>query len=221
MITLQNIQKVYRTDTVQTQALSNISLDIAKGEFLSIMGPSGCGKSTLLNIMGLLDMPSGGAVKIDDQSTEKLSDKELAHFRNKKLGFIFQSYHLINDLKVLDNVELPLLYRSSSSGQRSGMAQEALGKVGLSNRVKHFPSQLSGGQKQRVAIARAIVGKPEIILADEPTGNLDSAMGNEIMEILLHLNRSEGTTIVMVTHDEYMAKKTHRLVRLFDGSQVQ
>jgi putative ABC transport system ATP-binding protein len=221
MIRLQNIQKVYRTDTVQTQALNNITLDIAKGEFLSIMGPSGCGKSTLLNIMGLLDMPSQGDVKIDDQSTQKLSDKALAHFRNKKLGFIFQSYHLINDLKVLDNVELPLLYRSSSSAQRSGLAQEALAKVGLSNRVKHFPSQLSGGQKQRVAIARAIVGKPEIILADEPTGNLDSAMGNEIMEILLNLNRTEGTTIVMVTHDEHMARKTHRLVRLFDGSQVQ
>jgi putative ABC transport system ATP-binding protein len=221
MIKLQNIQKVYRTDTVQTQALNNITLDIAKGEFLSIMGPSGCGKSTLLNIMGLLDMPSQGDVKIDDQSTQKLSDKALAHFRNRKLGFIFQSYHLINDLKVLDNVELPLLYRSSSSAQRSGFAQEALAKVGLSNRVKHFPSQLSGGQKQRVAIARAIVGKPEIILADEPTGNLDSAMGNEIMEILLNLNRTEGATIVMVTHDEHMAKKTHRLVRLFDGSQVQ
>ena len=221
MIQLQNIQKVYRTDTVETQALNSISLDIAKGEFLSVMGPSGCGKSTLLNIMGLLDMPSVGDVKIDDQSTAKLSDKELAHFRNKKLGFIFQSYHLINDLKVLDNVELPLLYRNSSSAERSELAKEALAKVGLSNRIKHFPSQLSGGQKQRVAIARAIVGKPEIILADEPTGNLDSAMGNEIMDILINLNRNEGTTIVMVTHDENMAKKTHRLVRLFDGSQVQ
>jgi len=221
MIKLQNIEKVYRTDTVETQALSSISLDIAKGEFLSVMGPSGCGKSTLLNIIGLLDMPSVGEVKIDDQSTGKLSDKELAHFRNKKLGFIFQSYHLINDLKVLDNVELPLLYRNSSAAERSALAKEALGKVGLSNRIKHFPTQLSGGQKQRVAIARAIVGKPEIILADEPTGNLDSAMGSEIMDILINLNRNEGTTIVMVTHDENMAKKTHRLVRLFDGSQVQ
>ena len=221
MIKLHNIQKVYRTDTVETQALNSISLDIAKGEFLSVMGPSGCGKSTLLNIMGLLDMPSKGAVRIDEQPTEKLSDTELAHFRNKKLGFIFQSYHLINDLKVLDNVELPLLYRSSSSSLRTELAKEALAKVGLSNRMKHFPSQLSGGQKQRVAIARAIVGKPEIILADEPTGNLDSAMGNEIMDILIQLNRNGGTTIVMVTHDEQMAKKTHRLVRLFDGSQVQ
>src|SRR5450432_2137515 len=221
MIKLQNIQKVYRTDTVETQALSSISLDIAKGEFLSVMGPSGCGKSTLLNIMGLLDQPSAGNVKIDEQQTDTLSDKELAHFRNKKLGFIFQSYHLINDLKVIDNVELPLLYRSSSSAERSVLAKQALEKVGLSNRVKHFPTQLSGGQKQRVAIARAIVGKPEIILADEPTGNLDSAMGNEVMDILLHLNKTEGTTIVMVTHDEHMAKKTHRLMRLFEGSQVQ
>ncbi|HMC84344.1 MAG TPA: ABC transporter ATP-binding protein [Chitinophagaceae bacterium] len=221
MIQLQNIQKVYRTDTVETQALSSISLDIAKGEFLSVMGPSGCGKSTLLNIMGLLDQPSKGDIKIDEQSTNTLSDKELAHFRNKKLGFIFQSYHLINDLRVLDNVELPLLYRNSSSAERSNLAKQALEKVGLSNRVKHFPTQLSGGQKQRVAIARAIVGNPEIILADEPTGNLDSAMGDEIMNILINLNRTEGTTIVMVTHDENMAKKTHRLVRLFDGSQVQ
>jgi len=221
MIQLKNIEKVYRTDTVETLALSSISLDIAKGEFLSVMGPSGCGKSTLLNIMGLLDAPTKGDIKIDEQKTDHLSDKQLAKFRNKKLGFIFQSYHLINDLKVLDNVELPLLYRTSSAKERRQLATDALAKVGLSNRVKHFPSQLSGGQKQRVAIARAIVGKPEIILADEPTGNLDSAMGNEIMEILLQLNNTEGTTIIMVTHDENMAKKTHRLVRLFDGSQVQ
>ncbi|MBE7169488.1 MAG: ABC transporter ATP-binding protein [Williamsia sp.] len=220
MIHLQNIEKVYRTDTIETRALNHISLDVAKGEFLSIMGPSGCGKSTLLNIMGLLDEPSGGELKIDEQKTDHLSDKELARFRNKKIGFIFQSYHLINDLKVLDNVELPLLYRSSTARERKGLAATALEKVGLSNRMKHFPTQLSGGQKQRVAIARAIVGRPEIILADEPTGNLDSAMGNEIMEILIGLNRNEGTTIVMVTHDEQMARRTHRLVRLFDGAQV-
>jgi putative ABC transport system ATP-binding protein len=220
MIRLQNIEKVYRTDTVETLALNKVSLEIAKGEFLSIMGPSGCGKSTLLNIMGLLDEPSKGDIRIDDQTTANFSDKQLAQFRNKKLGFIFQSYHLINDLQVLDNVELPLLYRSVSAKERKQMATEALAKVGLSNRVKHFPSQLSGGQKQRVAIARAIVGSPEIILADEPTGNLDSAMGNEIMDILLQLNKNDGTTIVMVTHDENMAHKTHRLVRLFDGSQV-
>jgi putative ABC transport system ATP-binding protein len=221
MINLQNIEKVYRTDTVETLALNKVSLEVAKGEFLSIMGPSGCGKSTLLNIIGLLDEPSKGEIRIDDQKTANLSDKQLAQFRNKKLGFIFQSYHLINDLQVLDNVELPLLYRDTTAKERKQLATEALAKVGLSNRVKHFPSQLSGGQKQRVAIARAIVGRPEIILADEPTGNLDSAMGNEIMDILIQLNQQDGTTIIMVTHDENMAKKTHRLVRLFDGSQVQ
>jgi putative ABC transport system ATP-binding protein len=220
MIRLQNIEKVYRTDTIETLALNSISLDIDKGEFLSIMGPSGCGKSTLLNIMGLLDAPSKGDVRIGEQATLNLSDKQLAHFRNQKLGFIFQSYHLINDLQVLDNVELPLLYRNTTAKERKQLATEALEKVGLSNRIKHFPTQLSGGQRQRVAIARAIVGKPEIILADEPTGNLDSAMGNEIMEILIQLNKVDGTTIVMVTHDENMANKTHRLVRLFDGAQV-
>lgn len=221
MIRLQNIEKVYQTDTIETLALNKISLNIDKGEFVSVMGPSGCGKSTLLNIIGLLDTPTKGAVQIDAQTTDDLSNNQLAHFRNKKIGFIFQSYHLINDLKVLDNVELPLLYRKCTAKERKELATAALEKVGLSNRIKHFPTQLSGGQKQRVAIARAIVGQPEIILADEPTGNLDSSMGNEIMEILLHLNKSENTTVVMVTHDENMAKRTHRLMRLFDGSQVQ
>jgi len=220
MIKLKNIEKVYRTSTIETLALNEINLEVGKGEFLSIMGPSGCGKSTLLNIMGLLDEPSKGQITVGDEVISDFSDKKLANFRNQKLGFIFQSYHLINDLPVLDNVELPLLYRSSSSSERTRLATEALQKVGLSNRIKHYPSQLSGGQKQRVAIARAIVGRPEIILADEPTGNLDSAMGNEIMDILINLNKNEGTTIVMVTHDENMAKKTNRLVRLFDGTQV-
>ncbi|WP_158799149.1 ABC transporter ATP-binding protein [Pedobacter sp. L105] len=220
MIQLNNIEKVYRTDTIETLALNNISLHVEKGEFLSIMGPSGCGKSTLLNLMGLLDMPSRGDVLIDRQTTQQMPDAQLAHFRNSKIGFIFQSYHLINDLQVLDNVELPLLYRKSTAKERKERATEALIKVGLGNRIKHFPTQLSGGQRQRVAIARAIVGRPEIILADEPTGNLDSAMGDEIMNILLELNRVDGTTIVMVTHDANMAQRTHRLVRLFDGSQV-
>ncbi|MFD2522927.1 ABC transporter ATP-binding protein [Emticicia soli] len=220
MIKLKNIEKVYRTSTVETLALNEINLEVGKGEFLSIMGPSGCGKSTLLNIMGLLDEPSNGEITVDNETIRDFSDKKLAHFRNQKLGFIFQSYHLINDLPVIDNVELPLLYRSASASERTKLATEALQKVGLSNRMKHYPSQLSGGQKQRVAIARAIVGRPEIILADEPTGNLDSAMGNEIMDILIGLNKNDGTTIVMVTHDENMAKKTNRLVRLFDGSQV-
>ncbi|HZE85591.1 MAG TPA: ABC transporter ATP-binding protein [Puia sp.] len=220
MIQLKNIEKVYRTDTIETLALSSVSLEIAKGEFLSVMGPSGCGKSTLLNIIGLLDAPTNGDIKIDEQGTGRLSDKQLAQFRNKKLGFVFQSYHLINDLKVLDNVELPLLYRTGSSKERRKLAAAALEKVGLSNRSGHFPSQLSGGQKQRVAIARAIVGRPEIILADEPTGNLDSVMGSDIMDILLQLNSVDNATIIMVTHDEYMASKTHRLVRMFDGVLV-
>ncbi|MGV3600866.1 MAG: ABC transporter ATP-binding protein [Dyadobacter fermentans] len=219
MIKLQNVEKVYRTSSIETLALNNINLDVKKGEFVSIMGPSGCGKSTLLNIIGLLDAPSKGQIEIDGTPVERYTDKHLAELRNRKLGFIFQSFHLINDLSVVDNVEIPLLYRNTSAKQRRELAQNALEKVGLSNRMKHFPKQLSGGQKQRVAIARAIVGNPEIILADEPTGNLDSAMGNEILGILQKLN-SDGATIVMVTHDEAMAKKTDRLIRLFDGTQV-
>ncbi|WP_161888043.1 ABC transporter ATP-binding protein [Pontibacter russatus] len=221
MITLTNIEKVYQTKSIETVALQHVNLSVPRGEFLSIMGPSGCGKSTLLNIMGLLDAPSSGTVEIGGQPIRSYKDKELAHIRNEKIGFVFQSYHLINDLSVLDNVELPLLYRSSVSGsERRKRAQVALEKVGLSSRTGHYPNQLSGGQRQRVAIARALIGMPEIILADEPTGNLDSVMGEEIMQILLDLNRLEGTTIVMVTHDENMALKTERLVRFFDGQQV-
>ena len=217
MIEAKNLWKKYGNNIV----LERINIKVNAGEFITMVGTSGCGKSTLLNIMGLLDSPTKGGIEIDEQRTGKFSDKALAEFRNKKLGFIFQSFHLINDLRVIDNVELPLLYRNLSAKERKALAEEALAKVGLSNRIKHFPSQLSGGQKQRVAIARAIVGKPEIILADEPTGNLDSNMGNEIMDILLGLNQNDHTTVVMVTHDENMAKKTHRLMRLFDGSQVQ
>lgn len=220
MIQLQNIEKIYRTKTIETIALNNVNLSVDKGEFLSIMGPSGCGKSTLLNIIGLLDEPSGGQVEIAGSDFKKHSDKQLAAFRNANIGFIFQSFHLINDLSVIDNVELPLIYRKSTAKERRELAKEALAKVGLANRMKHFPSQLSGGQKQRVAIARAIVGRPSIILADEPTGNLDSVMGNEIMDILLGLNQRENATVIMVTHDENMAKRTNRLVRLFDGTQV-
>jgi putative ABC transport system ATP-binding protein len=217
MITLANINKIFRTKDVETQALDSVSLTIAKGEFVSIMGPSGCGKSTLLNIMGLLDAPTDGRVEINGAAVAGLSDRQTASFRNRTLGFIFQSFHLIPALNVQDNVELPLLYRKGvSAGEYRRRASEALEKVGLSHRTRHFPSQLSGGQCQRVAIARAIVGKPEIILADEPTGNLDSKMGSEILELLLALNR-EGTTIVMVTHDEKIAERTHRIVRLLDG----
>jgi len=220
MIHLKDIQKVYRTKTIETTALNHIDMFVPKGEFLSIMGPSGCGKSTLLNIMGLLDEPSGGVITVDGQSIKDYNSKATSRFRNEKLGFIFQSFHLIPDLSVIDNVELPLLYRNMSSKERRSLAAEALESVGLANRKSHFPSQLSGGQKQRVAIARAIVGKPAIILADEPTGNLDSVMGDEVMDILIGLNKEQGTTIVMVTHDERMAKKTDKLVRLYDGSQV-
>ncbi|MEM7573810.1 MAG: ABC transporter ATP-binding protein [Bacteroidota bacterium] len=220
MIKINNVSKVYQTDTIETLALDNINLEVPAGQFLSIMGPSGCGKSTLLNIMGLIDAPSSGEVYLAGNQITEYSSKKIAKFRNEHLGFIFQNFHLINDLSVIDNVELPLLYRGTSARERKRLAAEALGRVGLENRMKHFPTQLSGGQKQRVAIARAVVGKPNIILADEPTGNLDSNMGDEVMDILLRLNEEMGTTIVMVTHDERMAKKTHRLVRLFDGSQV-
>ena len=195
MITLTSLSKIYRTDEIETVALENVNLTVDRGEFLSIMGPSGCGKSTLLNIMGLLDAPTTGTVEINGTHTEGMKDKQLAAFRNKTLGFVFQSFHLINSLNVMDNVELPLLYRRIGSGERKRLAKEVLEKVGLSHRMNHFPTQLSGGQCQRVAIARAIIGHPEIILADEPTG--------------------------MVTHNEEQAKQTSRTIRFFDGRQVQ
>ncbi|GAB6009044.1 ABC transporter ATP-binding protein [Dysgonomonas reticulitermitis] len=220
MINLQGITKIYRTKEVETIALENVNLEVEKGDFLSVMGPSGCGKSTMLNIMGLLDVASEGKILINDTETNNMKDKEMAEFRNKTLGFVFQSFHLINSLTVLDNVELPLLYRKSGNASRREMAKHVLEKVGLSHRMKHFPSQLSGGQCQRVAIARAIIGNPQIILADEPTGNLDSKMGSEIMDLLFNLN-NEGTTIVMVTHDEHIAKTTKRIVRFFDGRRVE
>ncbi len=220
MINLTNINKIYRTKTIETVALNNINLHVEEGEFLSIMGPSGCGKSTLLNVIGLLDDATSGEVRIGSQDVTRYSKRQLAAFRNSQLGFIFQSFHLINDLSVIDNVQLPLLYSKKSGMDKKALAKEALASVGLANRTEHFPAQLSGGQKQRVAIARAIVGKPRIILADEPTGNLDSVMGNEVMDILISLNKESKTTIVMVTHDRTMAEKTDRLVRLFDGSQV-
>ena len=221
MIKLTNLEKIYRTKEIETVALENVNLEVQKGEFLSIMGPSGCGKSTLLNIMGLLDAPTIGSVEIDGINTVHMNDKEQAAFRNKQLGFVFQSFHLINSLNVLDNVELPLLYRKVSSSERRKAAKEVLEKVGLSHRMKHFPTQLSGGQCQRVAIARAIIGNPNIILADEPTGNLDSKMGIEVMEILHTLNKDDNRTIVMVTHNEEQAKRTNRTIRFFDGRQVQ
>ena len=219
IITLSGIAKVYRTNEIETVALDNVNISVEKGEFLSVMGPSGCGKSTLLNIIGLLDRPTGGTVEINDTRVESLGDKALSAFRNRNLGFVFQSFHLINSLNVMDNVELPLLYRSGG-GNNKERVREVLDRVGLSHRMRHMPSQLSGGQCQRVAIARAIVGNPEIILADEPTGNLDSKMGAEVMEILHRLNKEEGRTIVMVTHNEDQARQTDRIVRFFDGRQV-
>ena len=221
MIKLTGINKIYRTNEIETLALENVNLDVEKGEFVSIMGPSGCGKSTLLNIMGLLDAPSSGKIEINGTSVENMKDKELAAFRNKTLGFVFQSFHLINSLNVIDNVELPLLYRKMPAKERTRLAKEVLERVGLSHRMRHMPTQLSGGQCQRVAIARAIVGNPEIILADEPTGNLDSKMGAEVMELLHQLNKEDGRTIVMVTHNEEQAKQTSRTVRFFDGRQVE
>ncbi len=220
MIELIGIQKVYRTSTVETVALEEVNIDIKRGEFVSVMGPSGCGKSTLLNISGLLDLPTKGKVLIDGRTTEGMKDKELAAFRNKMIGFVFQSFHLINELNVIDNVEVPMLYTYGlSSKERREKAIQAIEKVGLAHRMKHYPSELSGGQCQHVAIARAIAAGTSILLADEPTGNLDSRMGEEVMQILFDLN-AQGTTIVMVTHDEKLAKQTGRILRFFDGRQV-
>ncbi len=220
MIRLEQVSKVYRTDRIETTALDGISVDVERGAFVSVMGPSGCGKSTLLNVMGLLDAPSGGTVSLDGKAIRGYRDREVAALRNAKVGFVFQSFHLISDLTVADNVEIPLLYRKMAGGERRRRVAAALDRVGLTSRRDHFPTQLSGGQQQRVAIARAIVGEPRLLLADEPTGNLDSQMGEEIMAVLHELNR-QGTTIVMVTHDARLAEGTHRTIRLFDGRQVQ
>ena len=220
MIKLENVTKIFRTNEIETMALENMNLEVKKGEFLSIMGPSGCGKSTLLNIMGLLDVPTSGTVQVAGTDTHNMSDREMAAFRNKTLGFVFQSFHLINSLNVLDNVELPLLYRNVSAKERRERAEEVLHKVGMTHRMRHMPTQLSGGQCQRVAIARAIIGNPEIILADEPTGNLDSKMGIEVMDLLRQLNSEDGRTIVMVTHNNDQAKLTSRTIRMFDGHQI-
>ncbi len=218
---LEKVEKVYRTDRIETVALSDINLDVRAGEFISVMGPSGSGKSTLLNILGLLDEPTSGRVWLGGRSAERLPPREAAAVRNREIGFIFQTFHLIHDLNVLDNVQIPLLYRRLSGGRRRRMAEEALERVGLAARRRHYPSQLSGGQQQRVAIARAIVGEPRTLLADEPTGNLDSQMGDEIMGLLEEFNRKGGVTVVMVTHNQPLADRTGRTVRLFDGRQVQ
>ncbi len=222
IIELKGVNKIYRTDEVETQALENVNIEVEKGEFVSVMGPSGCGKSTLLNIIGLLDTPTSGTVELAGKMVgSKMSDSELAAFRNRNIGFVFQSFHLIPSLNVTDNIELPLVYRSGlSDSDRRKRVREVLERVGLTHRARHYPAQLSGGQCQRVAIARAIVGNPEIILADEPTGTLDSKMGAEVMELLHELNKRDGRTIVMVTHNEQQARLTDRIMQFFDGRQI-
>ena len=220
LIRLDDVKKVFYTDEVETHALSGIHLDIREGEYVSIAGPSGCGKSTLLSILGLLDSPTDGAYTLNGQQVADLPLSERARIRNREVGFIFQSFNLIGDLTVYENVELPLTYRGLSSAERRRRVQDALEKVGMARRAKHLPSQLSGGQQQRVAVARAVAGEPSILLADEPTGNLDSTNGEAVMELLRELHRG-GATICMVTHDPRYARHADRIVHLFDGRIVE
>jgi putative ABC transport system ATP-binding protein len=219
LIKMEGVNKVFFTDEVETHALSSIHLEIKNGEYISIAGPSGCGKTTLLSILGLLDSPTDGQYLLDGKPVSNLSASDRARIRNQEIGFIFQAFNLIGDLTVYENVELPLTYRGMSSGERKQRVQEALERVGMSHRMKHYPSQLSGGQQQRVAVARAIVGKPLILLADEPTGNLDSRNGEQVMDLMRDLHR-EGATICMVTHDPRYAKYAERAIHLFDGQVV-
>lgn len=220
LIRLDGIKKVFFTDEVETHALSGIHLEINSGEYVSIAGPSGCGKSTLLSILGLLDSPTDGTYVLNGQAVANIGPAERARIRNREVGFIFQSFNLIGDLTVFENVELPLTYRGMDSGERRQRVTEALEKVGMAHRMKHYPSQLSGGQQQRVAVARALAGKPSILLADEPTGNLDSKNGEAVMRLLRELHR-EGATICMVTHDPRFARHADRTVHLFDGRIVE
>src|SRR5256712_5155291 len=220
VIHMEAVTKVFLTDEVETHALAGIDLEIKRGEYFSISGPSGCGKSTLLSILGLLDSPSEGAYQLNGKAVQDLSMSERARVRNREIGFIFQAFNLIGDLTVYENVELPLTYRGMPSAERKKQVQEALDKVGMSHRMKHYPSQLSGGQQQRVAVARALGGKPLILLADEPTGNLDSANGEAVMELLRDLHRN-GATICIVTHDERYARHADRAAHLFDGRVVE
>jgi len=220
MIKLDNVSKVFVTDEVETHALAGIHLELKKGEYLAIAGPSGCGKSTLLAILGLLDSPSDGAYTLNDKPVGKLKLSERARIRNREIGFIFQAFNLIGDLTVYENVELPLTYRGMPGSERKKRVHDALERVGMGHRVKHYPSQLSGGQQQRVAVARALVGEPSILLADEPTGNLDSANGEAVMDLLKELHRT-GATICMVTHDPRYARYADRSIHLFDGRIVE
>jgi putative ABC transport system ATP-binding protein len=220
VIDVSELTKVYVTDEVETHALTGINLRVMQGEYVAIMGPSGCGKTTLMSILGLLDSPSSGGYELAGAPVEKLDAAQRARFRNRNIGFVFQSFNLIGDLSVYENVELPLVYRGGvSRSERARKVAEALGSVGMSHRMRHYPAQLSGGQQQRVAIARALVGDPQILLADEPTGNLDSANGEKVMELLSELN-TRGATLVMVTHEPRYAARARRIVRLFDGQIV-
>ena len=219
MITLKNIKKVFKTEEIETWALQNVNLEVKKGEFVAIMGPSGCGKSTLLNILGLLDNPSEGTYMLDGKDVSHMSEDDRTDLRKGRLGFVFQSFNLIDELSVVENVELPLLYMGTPKKERRRLVNEVVERVAMSHRAQHFPAQLSGGQQQRVAIARAVISRPQIILADEPTGNLDSKHGKEVMELLKELH-NEGRTIIMVTHSQHDANYADRVVNLFDGEIV-
>lgn len=219
MIKIENLSKVFRTEEVETTALNHVSLEVKQGEFVAIMGPSGCGKSTLLNIIGLLDNPSEGKYYFDGEEVGHLKEKQRTQVRKGNIGFVFQSFNLIDELNVYENVELPLVYLKKKSGEKKDMVAKILDRMNISHRAKHFPQQLSGGQQQRVAIARAVVAGPKLILADEPTGNLDSRNGTEVMNLLTELNQ-EGTTIIMVTHSQHDASYAHRIINLFDGQIV-
>ncbi|WP_017730867.1 ABC transporter ATP-binding protein [Nafulsella turpanensis] len=219
MIKITNLVKVYRTEEMQTTALNQLNLEVKEGEFVAVMGPSGCGKSTLLNILGLLDDPDSGSFLFNGIEVANFNERQRSSLRKQHIGFVFQSFNLIDELSVFENVELPLIYLGVKESERRKRVEEVLDKMQIMHRQKHFPQQLSGGQQQRVAVARAVVNKPHLILADEPTGNLDSSNGNEVMELLTDLNE-QGTTIVMVTHSEHDARYSHRIVRMLDGQTV-
>lgn len=219
MISITDLEKFYSTDEVRTIALNKLSFEVKEGEFVAIMGPSGCGKSTLLNILGLLDDLDGGTFQFNDVEVSRFNERKRANLRKHNIGFVFQSFNLIDELTVYENVELPLIYTGVKADERKKRVEEVLEKMQIMHRRKHFPQQLSGGQQQRVAVARAVVNKPKLILADEPTGNLDSKNGNEVMDLLIELNEA-GTTIIMVTHSEHDAKYSHRIIRMLDGQKV-
>jgi putative ABC transport system ATP-binding protein len=219
MIKITNLEKIYRTEEVETVALNKLDLEVKEGEFVALMGPSGCGKSTLLNILGMLDDPDGGSFMFNGTEVGHYNERKRAELRKHNIGFVFQSFNLIDELTVFENVELPLIYTGVAGAERKKRVEEVLDKMQIMHRRNHYPQQLSGGQQQRVAIARAVVNRPKLILADEPTGNLDSANGNEVMELLTDLNE-KGTTIVMVTHSEHDARFSHRIVRMLDGQTV-